>query len=169
MVPLALIDHETNGRSTPAAQTLLSALRGNGQLVAGHGGCGSDQRPDSFAPMDEGRSRAARNMALAASWEGAGHSYTGLVASGWHPAGADGRPGSRPGHYLPDQCAAVSSEEKPRRGALRWVGRKSVGMATAYPRIAWQTANPTAIQAEAANIRRLWTVLLARPDRRRQP
>ena len=55
----------------------------------------------------------------------------------------------------------MSGEEKPRRGAIRWVGRKSVDMATAYPRIAWQAANPAAIQAEAANIRRLWTVLRA--------
>jgi hypothetical protein len=53
----------------------------------------------------------------------------------------------------------VSGEEKPRRGALRWVGRKSIAMTTAYPRFAWQATNPEAIQAEAANIRRLWTVL----------
>jgi hypothetical protein len=55
----------------------------------------------------------------------------------------------------------VSGEEKPRRGALRWVGRQSVNAATAYPRFAWQAANPAAIQEEAANIRRLWTVLRA--------
>lgn len=55
----------------------------------------------------------------------------------------------------------MSGEEKPRGGALRWVGRKSVNAATAYPRFAWQAANPAAIQAEAANIRRLWTVLRA--------
>jgi thiol:disulfide interchange protein DsbG len=68
MVPLALIDHETNGRSTPAAQTLLSqpseamdsSWRGMVDAVR-------TKRPDSFAPMDEGRSRLARNMALAAS------------------------------------------------------------------------------------------------------
>ena len=55
----------------------------------------------------------------------------------------------------------MSGEEKPRRGAIRWVGRKSVDLATAYPRIAWQAANPAAIQAEAANIRRLWMILRA--------
>lgn len=59
----------------------------------------------------------------------------------------------------------MSGEEKPRRGALRWVGRKSVAMATAYPRAAWAIANPTAIRAEAENIRRLWAVLRApRPE-----
>lgn len=53
----------------------------------------------------------------------------------------------------------MSGEEKPRRGALRWVGRQGVNVATAYPRSAWQATNPAAIQGEAANIRRLWTVL----------
>ncbi|TDH62363.1 hypothetical protein E2C06_12200 [Dankookia rubra] len=68
MVPLALIDHETNGRSTPAAQTLLSqpseamdpSWRGMVDAVRA-------KRPDSFAPTDDGRARLARNMALAAS------------------------------------------------------------------------------------------------------
>ena len=68
IVPLALIDHETNGRSTPAAQTLLSqpaeamdiSWRGMVDAVRA-------KRADTFAPTDEGRSRLARNMALAAS------------------------------------------------------------------------------------------------------
>lgn len=68
IVPLALIDHETAGRSTPAAQTLLSqpseamdsSWRGMVDAVRA-------KRADTFAPTDEGRSRLARNMALAAS------------------------------------------------------------------------------------------------------
>ena len=67
MVPLALIDHETNGRSTPAAQTLLSqpetmdaAWKGIVDAVRG-------KRPDTFTPSDDGRARLARNMALAAA------------------------------------------------------------------------------------------------------
>ena len=55
----------------------------------------------------------------------------------------------------------MSGEEKPRSGALRWVGRQSVNVATAYPRFAWQATNPEAIRAEGENIRRLWAVLRA--------
>ena len=55
----------------------------------------------------------------------------------------------------------MSDAQKPKPGALRWIGRKSVDMATMYPRAAWQIANPTAIRDEAENIRRLWAILRA--------
>ncbi|TDH62364.1 hypothetical protein E2C06_12205 [Dankookia rubra] len=53
----------------------------------------------------------------------------------------------------------MSADEKPRRSALRWIGRKSLRVATAYPRGAWEATNPEAIRLEAQNIQRLWTVV----------
>ena len=160
ILPLALIDYETNGRSTPAAQTLLSqpseamdsSWRGMVDAVRA-------KRADTFCADGRGAFPAGAEHGACRIPAGAGHPDARLAASGRHPAGADGRPGSRPGGCLPGGGAAVSGEEKPRRGALRWVGRKGIDMTTAYPRFAWQATNPAAIQAEAANIRRLWTVL----------
>lgn len=68
MLPIALIDHETNGRSTPAAETMLS--RPSGEMDAAWKGlieAVRGRRPDLFAVNDEGRARLARNKALATS------------------------------------------------------------------------------------------------------
>lgn len=67
LLPLALIDHETNGRSTPAAQTLLSQPETMDSAWKGIVDAVRAKRPDSFTPTDDGRARLAKNMALAAS------------------------------------------------------------------------------------------------------
>lgn len=53
----------------------------------------------------------------------------------------------------------MSAGDRPKRGSLRWLGRKGLNVATAYPRGLWMATNPQAITEEAANIRRLWGIL----------
>lgn len=55
----------------------------------------------------------------------------------------------------------MSDDGRSQRGSLRWIGRKGLDVATAFPRGVWMAANPEGIRSEAANIQRLWGILRA--------